>query len=60
MFQRKQFLFQENFSTGANLSFGNLKMNLQSDEIINAEEFWEEFAPIIKSEKIRKPEIEFL
>jgi len=54
---RRAFVFQENFFTGANISFGNFKMNLQSDELVNENECWEEFAPIIKSEKIRAHEL---
>ena len=57
MLQKKNFVFQENLSTGANISFGNLKINLQSDELVNASEGWEEFSSIIKMEKIRRPEI---
>ncbi len=53
---RRQFVFQENLSTGANLSFGNFKINLQADELVNIEDSWEEFAPIFRTEKIRRPE----
>ncbi len=56
---RRNFVFQENLSTGANISFGNLKINLQSDELISATEEWEEFVPAIKSEKIRRPDVDF-
>lgn len=54
---RRKFVFQENFSTGANISFGNLKINLQSDELVDASESWEEFFPLIKREKIFQPKI---
>jgi len=55
----RQFVFQENLSTGANISLGNLKINLQSDELVNVQEGWEEFAVILKSEKIRRPDVDF-
>ncbi|HLE07221.1 MAG TPA: hypothetical protein VI933_01190 [archaeon] len=56
---RRKFVFQENFFTGANISLGNFKINLQADELISATEEWEEFVPIIKSEKIRRPDTDF-
>lgn len=56
MLTRRQFVFQENFFTGANLVLGNLKMNLQSDEIVNVSMGWEEMAPILRFEKIQRPE----
>ncbi len=60
MLARRNFVFQENFSTGANISFGNFKMNLQADELVNANECWEDFAPILRTEKIRRPDTDFL
>lgn len=56
---RRAFVFQENLSTGANIVLGNFRMNLQSDELVNIQEGWEEFAPILMPEKIRRPNIDF-
>ncbi len=57
MLARRQFAFQENLSTGANIVLGNFRMNLQSDELVDVGESCEEFFPLIKTEKIFQPKI---
>lgn len=55
----RKFVFQENFFTGANIVLGDMKINLQSDELVCALEAWEESVPLLQLGKIQKPE-EFL